>query len=444
VAVSKTNASGYLGPTPDSSNLALVQLLDQQSATQTPRDAMPALFALQRSKLSVHQSLPALLRSRAPGSNVIPPSKSGARPTGLLSSFSIPEPVAQGANRARQQKLPADSEDTLALAEQFAGDVKKLKSFLARLPRSAVGIEIRRLLNAAVCEEIDAAKIRELRNEPPLSEPLTHSIAKSLLGNLKKLGVNTSSYEASLQAFRRSQSEIRSHSADMPTPENQLARRTLAPATRTMQPSDAASSEVVPQNTVAMVAPGNRSVRQLVTRDVYDCVVLTYWDPATKSGGLAHIPVGSNADLSPLVEELKRQGLSPAALQFSLLGGNSNDMTEYRGKNVPTAVFHVQSVQRQLTALGVPSNAIGYHTMRSRAEYSTAQRNIGLDLASGKPFFFNDPNSVLPKAKARGVIEFQDRITDLYVVTDETSLGSPSNRHSEGPSASNGKNSSNR
>jgi hypothetical protein len=233
--------------------------------------------------------------------------------------------------------------------------------------------------------------------------------------NLKSLGVPISGYAASLQAFRRSQSEIRAHKSDAPAPENRVARRTLTPDTRTMHRGEAAISEVVPQNTAAMVVPGNRAVRQLVTRDVYDCVVLTYWLPATKSGGLAHIPIGSNTDLAPLMEELKHQGLSPATLQFAMLGVKENEVIQFQGKAVPTAAFPIQSLQRQLTAAGVPSQSIEIHTMRSRAEYSTAERNIGIGLDTGKPFFFNDPNSALPKPMNRGELEFQDLVTDLYV-----------------------------
>ena len=83
-------------------------------------------------------------------------------------------------------------------------------------------------------------------------------------------------YRESLQSFVRDQTNRKAHRGALPPKAQRGARRSITPETRAIETSDALTSEVVPQNTVAIVKPGDRSVRKLVTLQVYDCVVLTY------------------------------------------------------------------------------------------------------------------------------------------------------------------------
>ena len=267
-------------------------------------------------------------------------------------------------------------------------------------------MEVRRLLRAAVDDRTAGS-----------------TAAESLIVQLRSLGINTAGYETSLRMFQQSQSELRAHSDDLPPASQREPRRTVNPANRQIQPGEAATTEVVAQNTSAMVKPGDTRVRQLVTKEVFDCLVVTYWDPVTKAGGLAHIPQGSTADLSSLNEELKRQGLSASNLQFTVLGGvdYAYAMAPDTGKFMPSAVNHIQSIERQLSNMGVPKRAIAMHTIHSRAETTTGnQSNIGIDLNTGKTFFFSDPKGVLPNSPDRGYAELQDRTTDLYLVNRQS------------------------
>ena len=195
---------------------------------------------------------------------------------------------AGGVKRDRQQNYPAASAATLASAREFAASASKLEAFLATVPEASKSVQIRRLLHAAA------------------SDPRPSNVtAASLISNLDRLGIETAGYWESLQSFVQDRKIRKAHRGTLPPEAQRGARRSIA-QTRAIVTSDALTSEVVPQNTTAMVKPGDRSVRKLVTAQVYDCVVLTYWDPVTKTGGMAHIPSGSNADLGPLREELKK------------------------------------------------------------------------------------------------------------------------------------------
>ncbi len=314
---------------------------------------------------------------------------------------SWPDPNAR--SQWRQPKdLPAPSRVTLRNAQAFAADPSKLKTFLDATPVGSRDMEVRRLLRAAVDDG-----------------PQGSVMAVALLQQLRSLGVDTTGYEASLRLFQQGMSDRSAYSKVLPPRAEREARRTVVPETRGIQAAEASITEVVPQNTSAMVEPGNRSIRQLVTKEVYDCVVVTYWDPVSKAGGLAHIPAGSNGDLSSLNEELKRQGLSAAKLQFSILGGvdYASAMAPDTGRFMPSAVRKIASIERQLSGMGVPKRAVALHTIHSRAEVTTGNRsNIGIDLRTGKTFFFSDPMRVLPDSPDRGYAELQDDTTDLYVV----------------------------
>ena len=270
------------------------------------------------------------------------------------------------------------------------------------MPAGVRDMEVRRLLRAAVDNGEEGT-----------------STATSLLRQLRSLGIDTTGYDASLRLFQQSRSERYAHRKDLPPLSERESRRTFSPENRQIQPGEASITEVVPQNTSAMIEPGNGSVRQLVTKEVYDCVIVTYWDPVSKSGGLAHIPAGSNGDLSSLNEELKRQGLTIGKLQFSVLGGvdYASGMAPDTGRFMPSAVGKIRSIERQLSAMGVPKRAIALHTIHSRDEVILGNRaSIGIDLRTGKTFFFSDPKQVLPNAPDRGYADLQDATTDLYVV----------------------------
>ena len=161
--------------------------------------------------------------------------------------------------RDRQQNYPAASAASLASAREFAASASKLAAFLATVPKASKGVQIRQPLHAA------ASDLRP-----------SNVTAASLISNLDRLGIETAGYRESLQSFVRDQTNRKAHRGALP-PEAQCgARRSITPETRAIETSDALTSEVVPQTTVAFVKPGDRSVRKLVTLQVYDCVVLTY------------------------------------------------------------------------------------------------------------------------------------------------------------------------
>ena len=151
---------------------------------------------------------------------------------------------------------------------------------------------------------------------------------------------------------------------------------------------------VVPHNTLAMLEPSNRSERQLVAKEIFDCIVVTKWNPVSQSGDLVHIPAGSSGGLD-----------------------YASTLAPDTGRFMPSAVGKITSIERQLCAMGVPKRAIALHTTHTRAEVTMGNRfNIGIDLRTGKTFFFSDPKQVLPNSPDRGYAELQDDTTDLYVV----------------------------
>jgi hypothetical protein len=324
-------------------------------------------------------------------------------------------PLTAAATRtASQQVLPAASYTWSDKAREFAANASKLQTYLNSLPPASVDMEVRRLLYAAVNDpSIDNSAGTSTSNNAG------NTTATALLGQLQSLGISTTAYAASLKGFQQSRADRLAHRGDLPPEAQRTAQRSISPPTREIQTGEASSTEVVPQNTSAMVKPGDMSVRQLVTKEVYDCVVVTYWDPVTKAGGLAHIPAGSTADLSALNAELKSQGLSAGKLKFSVLGGvdYASSMAPDTGQLVPSALWKIQSIQRQLSKLGVPPSSVALHTLHSHAEVTTGNKsNIGINLDTGQTFFFSDPKRVLPNPQDRGYGELQDRTTDLYTV----------------------------
>jgi chemotaxis receptor (MCP) glutamine deamidase CheD len=298
--------------------------------------------------------------------------------------------------------IPPATSVTLARVKEFAADASKFEAFLADIPAAKKELEIRRLLQAAA---------QDL--------PVGDLTATSLISHLKGMGFETAGFEASLLDFQRARTQRDSLGTSLPPEDQRGAKRTVKPETKQIQAADVAVTEVVPQNTLAMVKPGDSSVRQLVTTGVFDCVVVTYWDPVTKTGGLAHIPVDSNADLSALHQELKRQGLSPEGLKFTILGGvdYSSVFDQEKEQFFPSAVRSIYSIERQLSDMGVPKTAIGLHTIHNKEEVIAGSKsNIGINLDTGATFFFSDPNRLLPSAPNRGYGELRDPTTDLYVV----------------------------
>ena len=133
---------------------------------------------------------------------------------------------------------------------------------------------------------------------------------------------------------------------------------------------------------------------------------------------MAHIPSGSSADLGPLREEFKKQGLSTNRLQFTILGGADYALTLPRGSDdfIPSAIQNIYSIERQLFAMGVADGAVKLHTIQSIAEKTAGLSNIGIDLDTDRPFLFIDSQKKLADAANRGHLELQDSTTDLYIV----------------------------
>ena len=309
-----------------------------------------------------------------------------------------------GVKRDRQQNYATASAAPPASAREFAASASKLAVFLATVPKASKVFRF-----GSLCMLLHAAA-SDLRP--------SNVTAAFLISNLDRLGIETAGYRESLQSFVRDRTNRKPHRGALAPKAQCGAQRSITPETRAIETSDALTTEVVPQNTVAMVKPGDRSVRKLVTLQVLDCVELTQWDPITKTGGMAHIPSGSSADLGPLREELKKQALSTNRLQFTVLGGADYALTLPRGSDdfIPLAIQNFYSIERQLFAVGVADGAVKLPTIQSVAEKNAGMSNIGIDLATGRPFLFIDSQKKLANAANRGHLELQDSTTDLYIV----------------------------
>ena len=93
-------------------------------------------------------------------------------------------------------------------------------------------------------------------------------------------------------------------------------------------------------------------------------------------------------------------------------------MTLPRGSDdfIPLAIQNFYSIERQLIAVGVADGAVKLPTIQSVAEKIAGMSNIGIDLATGRPFLFIDSQKKLANAANRGHLELQDSTTDLYIV----------------------------
>lgn len=174
----------------------------------------------------------------------------------------------------------------------------------------------------------------------------------------------------------------------------------------------------VPQNTMA-IAQVSSEVDTLVTTRSYDCVSLMLYSPETRTGVLAHIPRGSDNDLTQLRIELEAAGLDPSSLQAWIVGGQREPLTYDRVNErlAPVSSVIISNLEHQLQTMGVPKSSINHFTMLSREEQQRGATAFGLDLTTGRPFYVpTQDHSRIPLEPERDFSELQDRITEVVWV----------------------------
>ena len=156
-----------------------------------------------------------------------------------------------GVKRDRQKHYATASAAPPASAREFAASASKLAVFLATVPKASKVFRF-----GSLCMLLHAAA-SDLRP--------SNVTAAFLISNLDRLGIETAGYRESLQSFVRDRTNRKPHRGALAPKAQCGAQRSITPETRAIETSDALTTEVVPQNTVAMVKPGDRSVRKLVT-----------------------------------------------------------------------------------------------------------------------------------------------------------------------------------
>jgi len=189
------------------------------------------------------------------------------------------------------------------------------------------------------------------------------------------------------------------------------------PETRAPSAEWTDSTAVVPQNKMVLVSnPGK--LNKVVTFNVLDCVVLTFHDPVTKKGGLAHFPIGADENLDELAAELNNQGVNIRAMNFRVLGGNDQEPHWSKRSNsmIPsTSSVIVDRIARELNKQGIPAQQIKYDVFHSRQEKDDGKIRMGIDLNTGDTFYFTDSGELLDKKLNFDSLELQDRVTDLLI-----------------------------